>query len=280
MSPYEVIRLATPSDAGAIIQLLAHNPYIHSHLDWRNPLNWLGSDLFFVSECDGNISAVLACPIDPPGFAWLRLFAFKPDVDPILVWQPLLNATITSLQQGEPICMLSTSEWFIPLLQQSGFQKLHDVIELELICTDPVPFYSSPKAIIRPMEFDDLPLVAEVDSQSFEGLWVFSLEALTEAFYQCTYRDVAVINGHICGYQMSTAGSLSTHLARLAVHPDVQHQGIAHELVLSMISRATNNECGRITVNTQSNNHASLRVYHHLGFVESGERYPVYILTK
>ncbi|RME89858.1 MAG: GNAT family N-acetyltransferase [Anaerolineae bacterium] len=79
------------------------------------------------------------------------------------------------------------------------------------------------------------------------------------------------------GYQISTQNALGAHLARLAVRPDVQGQGGGTALVSDLISRVLRKRLPRLTVNTQSNNHASLALYRKMGFVPTGERYPVFV---
>jgi ribosomal protein S18 acetylase RimI-like enzyme len=132
---------------------------------------------------------------------------------------------------------------------------------------------------LRPMMYYDLPQVAEVDASGFELLWQNSLESLQLAFKQAVLASVAEADGRMIGYQLSTRNPFGIHLARLAVRPEVQRQGIGRALVCDLIEQADRRGTPRLTVNTQSDNSASLSLYARLGFKNTGEAYPVFTHT-
>lgn len=72
--------------------------------------------------------------------------------------------------------------------------------------------------------------------------------------------------------------SQSGHLARLAVHPYAQRHHIAHGLVRQMLARFGRMGTHRVTVNTQSDNAASLALYRSMGFKLTGNTFPVYLV--
>ena len=76
--------------------------------------------------------------------------------------------------------------------------------------------------------------------------------------------------------ELSTANDFSAHLARVAVLPQFQHEHIGHQLVEDMIDSFFQKGISSITVNTQSTNHASLRLYKKIGFRPTGDQFPVY----
>ena len=88
---------------------------------------------------------------------------------------------------------------------------------------------------------------------------------------------VAEDNGCVIGYQISTGSRLGGHLARLGVRKEAQGRGIGSALVSDLIQRLSSQNLGRVTVNTQSDNAASLSLYQKMGFVQTGEQYPVCI---
>ena len=69
------VRPAVIRDQQQIANLMFFETHVHRHLDWRTPLEWLGSPFYWVVENGSQIIAALACPQDPPGIAWVRLFA-------------------------------------------------------------------------------------------------------------------------------------------------------------------------------------------------------------
>ena len=87
---------------------------------------------------------------------------------------------------------------------------------------------------------------------------------------------MAETDGQVLGYQLSTRNPLGAHLARLAVRPELQGRGMGRLLVADLIQQAERHGMYHLTVNTQSDNSASLALYKRIGFRETGERYPVY----
>jgi ribosomal-protein-alanine N-acetyltransferase len=129
------------------------------------------------------------------------------------------------------------------------------------------------------MQTDDLAAVAELDAFAFTPLWQNSLDALEKALPQATAATVAEDAQGLVGYQISTANPFGAHLARLAVRPDAQRRGLGSLIVTDLIQRLKNKGIARLTVNTQSDNHASLALYRKMGFVLTGEKFPVYCFS-
>jgi ribosomal protein S18 acetylase RimI-like enzyme len=78
------------------------------------------------------------------------------------------------------------------------------------------------------------------------------------------------------GYQLSTTFRSTGHLARLAVLPSMQGQGVGSALLDDMIRRFGRHDILTVTVNTQSGNYRSQRLYHHYGFRRNGYDLPVW----
>jgi ribosomal protein S18 acetylase RimI-like enzyme len=131
---------------------------------------------------------------------------------------------------------------------------------------------------MRAMMPFDLPAVAEVDASAFELLWQNALPALERAYPQTVWATVAEMDDQVIGYQLSTRNPLGVHLARLAVRPASKGKGIGYALVANLIQQARQRGISHLTVNTQSDNTASLALYQRMGFRETGERFLVYQL--
>ena len=82
----------------------------------------------------------------------------------------------------------------------------------------------------------------------------------------------------IVGYQLSTGSGQRAHLARLAVHPALQGRGVGRALLTDLFSKLDQNGIYKLSVNTQSDNVVSLAMYQRMGFIRTGEQYPVYVL--
>jgi ribosomal protein S18 acetylase RimI-like enzyme len=272
------VRSATLTDQRQIANLMHFSPYNHRHLDWRYPLDWLGSPPFFVLESQGQILSALACPPDPPMIAWVRLFVTSGKISLGEAWETLWQAARLELtRQGRFIvAAIVLQDWYHSLLIDSGFSSHQSIVMLEREGQMPIEVSLPPGYSIRSMLQYDLPAVAEVDAAAFDPLWQNSLPSLERAYPQAVLATVIEANGQVLGYQLSTRNPLGAHLARLAVRPELQGLGLGRAMIADLIQQADRHAMYRLTVNTQSDNAASLALYKTTGFRETGERFPVY----
>jgi ribosomal-protein-alanine N-acetyltransferase len=274
------VRSALLTDQRQIANLMHFSPTIHRHLDWRYPLDWIGSAPFFVLENQGQIISALACPPDPPSIAWVRLFVNSGKLSLEESWQMLWDAARLDLahKQGFMVAAIVLQDWYHSLLINSGFTSRQSIVMLERDVQAPVEISLPAGFSIRAMLQYDLPAVAEVDAAAFEPLWQNSLPSLERAYPQAVLATVVESHGQVLGYQLSTRNPLGAHLARLAVRPELQGRGVGRALVADLIQQAERHAMYHLTVNTQSDNSSSLALYRRIGFRETGERYPVYHL--
>jgi len=272
------VRRATQADQRKIASLMYFEPRVHRHLDWRGPLDWLGSPHYWVLEGGADVLAALACPQDPPGIAWIRLFTCTAPLEEMDAWTPLWEtARETIASQGRAtVAAICMHPWFERVLVDSRFDFDQQIIMLEWHDA-PAALHAPPAGItLRPMRPADLPAVVGVDSSAFEPLWQNSFEALRKAYSQALYAAVAETSDGLVGYQLSTGNPLGAHLARLAVRQESQGTGVGAALVSDLIRHLKDRGRPHITVNTQSDNLASQALYKRMGFVLTGERYPVF----
>jgi [ribosomal protein S18]-alanine N-acetyltransferase len=274
------VRPAVLTDQRQIANLIHFSSHVHRHLDWRQPLDWIGSPPFSVIESQGQVVAALGCPPDPPSVAWMRLFVNSGKLPVQESWQMLWDSARTELVH-EDQCVAAAivlQEWLHDLLLSSGFASHQSIVMLERDGGVPAEMTLSPEISMRAMMPFDLPAVAEADASAFELLWQNALPALERAYPQTVWATVAETDGQVIGYQLSTRNPLGVHLARLAVRPAAQGKGLGYALVANLIQQARQRGISHLTVNTQSDNTASLALYQRMGFREAGERYPVYQL--
>jgi len=273
-----MVRPAVLTDQRQISNLIHFSSHVHRHLDWRNPLDWIGSPPFFVLESQGQIVGALGCPPDPPCVAWIRLFVNSGTIPVQESWQMLWNRARSELdRKGQFIsAAIVLQKWFLQLLQSSGFTCRQSIAMLERNGGPPVEMALPQEISLRSMMPFDLPAVAEVDESAFELLWQNALPVLERAYPQAVWATVAERDGQVVGYQLSTRNPLGVHLARLAVRPTEQGKGLGYALVADLIKQAGRHGISHLTVNTQSDNTTSLALYLRMGFYETGDRYPVY----
>jgi ribosomal-protein-alanine N-acetyltransferase len=275
-------RPAVPADRNALLALMRYERYVHSHLDWKPAEEWLGSQPYLVAERGRRIMAAIACPPDPPDTAWIRLFATVGDAPPDAHWDLLWPAAQEALaaRQVRLAAALGLEDWFGPLCLRAGFQRTHSVVVLSRhrgpLESQPGPAPDVHVRQARPADYDS---IAATDLAAFTPPWQMSAALMSQAIPLADLITVAEIDHQIVGYQLTTPSNQGAHLARLAVLPAWQGNGIGNALVRHLIDTYNRRNIRELTVNTQDSNTASLSVYRRLGFTPMGLSYPVYQLN-
>ena len=279
MLPEYSIRKATKQDFQALTFFIGASEYVHRHLDWRTSLDWLGYEPYLILQKNEVIQAVLACPPDPFGIAWIRLFCVSSSIiKPFQAWDALFPEVQLALKPGFPITFaaLGLQDWFINLLTENNFAHHQDIVVLEWSGNLPAALSIPQGMILRPMFMSDLPEVQILDGLAFDQLWQNSLDGLTLALNQAAYATVLKLENRIIAYQISTPTSFGVHLARLAVLPGFQRQHIGSMLVRNLQEHFGEKGFEMVSVNTQDDNQASLALYRKMGFHLTGDSFPVY----
>lgn len=271
------VRQTTDGDRGSISTLLHTAEKKHQHLDWREPHDMLEESPFLLAFQGNTLMACMACPIETAQYAWMRIFAVRENRAVVPSWGKLWSQTLSDLENRglSSLAVLVLPRWFEELLIDANFLETNSVIFYEWSSGE-LPARVSASGSLRGMRPEDLDAVFELDMRAFAPIWQNSRLELLEALKLSTLATVFEREGKIIGYQFSTASALGGHLARLAVDPDCQGQGIGTTLVVDLIQNMSRRGFDKITVNTQGDNELSHRLYRRLGFRETGDRYPVY----
>jgi len=273
------VRPVEADDYHQLVNFIHFESFVHRHLDWLAPLDWMKYPPFWVATHGQRLVGVLSSPFAPPGIAWIRLFGADSEWNIQQVWQVLWLEVLKDLREiPKPVvAALPLHNWFLQLLLTAGFQEETKVVFLAWQKSQKHLPAVNTSVFIRPMVFEDMERVVEVDNAAFSPMWANQLQMLEAAYHQSAVSSVAQdANGKIVGYQISTSGHLGGHLARLAVLPEEQGKRIGAALVVDMLNQFISRDVYRVSVNTQQDNLSSLKLYTRLGFQFSGENYPVY----
>jgi len=285
-----LVHEVTSTDKHLVTELTRYDSYVHHHLDWRTPLEWFGFTPYLLLESNNSIAnspnsfkrgvATLACPRVSFEATWIRIFAYLPTlIHQQEAWNHLWEPTLTALRsqsQTTTVAAVPFHNWFRELLASNGFECTHDVVSLVRNGYAPLPPKSQTHVTIREMTQEDIPFVQGVDAVAFPPLWHYSLETLRRAFLNAHEATVAMLNDTILGYQISTATAGAGHLARLAVLPQEQRNGIGSALLQNLLERFAAQRFHTVSVNTQNYNQKSISLYEKFGFVRTEEIYPVF----
>lgn len=267
-------------DRQAVRELLFRSPFTHTHLDWHDTDDWLdgGEGVVRLAWRDEYLVGLLAVSEPLTSTAWVRLAAVQNHIDQAAV----LGALWTNIQPElselgvRRVSLLIIRDWIEPIAAQLGFEHSDDIVTLRR-SSAALPDFKIPAGLtIRPTELEDLPMLARVDHAAFAPPWQLSLRELRQADRISASCTVAVRDGQIIGYQLTTLYFDGAHLARLAVLPAEQGSGIGAALVYDLLARFWRRQVHSITVNTQASNRRSQRLYTRLGFHYNGFNLPVW----
>jgi len=249
---------------------------VHTHLDWKPPAAWLGTQPYLLAERASKCLGGLACPPDPAHTAWVRFFAISADAAPQEVWQWLWPMALEALHDEgvQGAAGVSLDGWMDALYRNAGFEQTHAVVGLSR-ARGTVTKPDSP-AGVRLATLNDWEKIVAVDALAFTPPWQMSAPLTRFALRQASHLTVAEIEGEIVGYQLTTGGEGGAHLARLAVAPTWQGRSIGAALVAEMLDHVERAGAWQVSVNTQDSNVASLAVYRRMGFELTSMHYPVY----
>ncbi|MDZ7843621.1 MAG: GNAT family N-acetyltransferase [Anaerolineales bacterium] len=278
--PETALRSAAVRDRRAVQRLTRSDSRAHRHLGWIPPLEWLGRDPFLILTRGQRVLAALACPPDEDQRVWLRLFAAAEDRERAEAWDALWPRALDMLRKEEGkiqgVNVLVLQGWLEPILRSSGFEQTAAVVTLDWDAAVAPQPPALPLVEIQPLTERHLDAVYRVDSSCFAPIWRNTRRQLRRALRESALAEVALDGGEVVGYQLSTAGTMAGHLARLAVVPEHRGQGIGKALVAQVLDGFQRLGMVRVTVNTQADNASSLEIYRQFGFVRGEETYPVY----
>src|SRR6185503_11154039 len=272
-----LVRPADLNDHQQLSNLIFFETRLHRHLDWRSPLELLGAPFYWALEEGGQVTAALACSPEAKGISWIRLFVYAGRWSSMNAWSmlwPTMKDEISGAG-GATVAAIAMQPWFQQVLAANGFTNHQQIVMLEWqnkFWTE----HGTQDIRVRRMMEADLAEVEKSDAASFTPLWQNPLDTLRRAFSQTFFATVAEDDQGIVGYQLTTGGRSHAHLARLAVHPSAQGRGAGKALLSELFARLTHLGVPKLTVNTQSDNDVSLSLYQKMGFIRTGEEYPVY----
>lgn len=265
-----------------VLDLLFHHTRVHQHLDWQEVSDWLDSEQFTMRLRWENeqLMALMATAAPLQQTTWVRLAALRDNISGQVMLGELWHE-LSGVLRAEGVHtagVLVTNEWFSRYLPGLGFHYEEHVITLQR------SGHFLPDGPLHPVEirsalYDDLASMCAVDNAAFKPSWQLSLSDLRYAYRISALCTVAVWQNAIIGYQLSTQYRANGHLARLAVSPIMQGQGVGAALVNDMVRRFWEREVDVVTVNTQASNYRSQQLYLHYGFRRNGYDLPVWKMT-
>jgi N-acetylglutamate synthase-like GNAT family acetyltransferase len=233
---------------------------------------YLTAEPFVVVECDGTVvGAIFAWPDESP-VAWVRVAALNNTVG-INEW---LGATLPLVLAGlhhsgtTALAWIDYGGWAGPLLGKWDFKPLTDVVTMAKFDRQ-IPSTNATHVHLR-LGFDaDIPAVVAVDRAAFTPHWWHSEDTVRHRAAAAAHFAVAEAAGKVVGYAAGELRLPMAHLDRIAVHPAYHGCGIGATLLRDALHAFWRKGAEHVTLNTQSDNRGSQRLYRRFGFEMTGD---------
>jgi ribosomal protein S18 acetylase RimI-like enzyme len=257
----------------------------HMHMDWFSLGEWMRDPdtLWWGAWQEKTLQMAVGVTIHTGStthkpVAWLR-FALEPTQRNEAVLLNDLWMIVRDELRGagvDSIWVLENEPWIGVWCRRWNMGRVNGVVTLRRDGIPPPSRNGDTQGPIRPAREDDLDEITRVDRAAFLPVWRYTRAVIDAAWREAHTVSVMEIDGHMVGFQLRTIYGTAGHLARLAVLPNYQGQGIGSRLALEMLPVFTARRVNTITVNTQADNYSSQRVYSKLGFERAGPAVPVW----
>lgn len=262
-----------PGYRQAVDDLIFRNFQVHTHLDWHEVDQWLESTQAPVRLAwqDRKLVGILAASPMLNRACWIRVAAVQDSAPTQIIMRALWDSLYPALtQQGvERVSMLMTRDWVEQQVRALGFEYDEDIITLRRI-GEALPTSRFSGVTLRPAVPSDLDNITQIDNEAFRSPWQMTRDEIRQALRVAALSVVALRGDQVVGYQISTIYRDGAHLARLAVAPQMQGQGIGGAILADALRRFFRRGIYSMTVNTQMSNHRSQQLYRHFGFRRNG----------
>ena len=239
----------------------------------------LADDLFVLIEHDGVVTGALFAWPDESPVAWIRLAILDNGLDAAewlnLALPPILDKL--RCRGTQKLAWMDYDRWAGPHLRSFGFGRLTEVITLVKL-NRALPDVRAIDAYLRPASDADVPAVVAIDQAAFTPHWWHSESTMLRRTAASAHFVVAEVSDGVVGYFEGELRLPVAHLNRIAVHPVHQGQGIGALLLRDALRAFWRLGAGQITLNTQTDNDYSRRLYRRFGFEPTGDAATVWEL--
>jgi ribosomal-protein-alanine N-acetyltransferase len=240
----------------------------------------LADDSFVVLERDRVVVGVLFAWPDESPVAWVRLAALDDELDADQWLDLALPPILDGLRRlgTQKLAWMDYDGWAEPYLKARGFKQLTQVITLAKF-DRALPQTNATDVYVRPTADADIPAVAIVDRAAFTPHWWHSELTLLRRAAVSSHFVVAEVAGSVVGYAEGDLRLPVAHLNRIAVHPTYQGHNIGALLLSDALRAFWKLGAKQISLNTQTDNQYSQRLYRRFEFKPSGDRVTVWELA-
>ena len=264
------VRPVRENDLPELRRVIETSRHAHLQLDWWTLEDWIGNPGFVLAEQDRHIVGFGMGVRDASPVAWLRALVAQDGLGIGALLDAVLVPVLASLRvQGvRALNCMAWPPWLAEKLPAHDFAPIAHVVTCRKDDTA-VPALPPCPAFVRPANSTDLDAIIEVDRAAFEPDWWYGQTTFFRAMRGASRFVVAEQDSQRIGYAFAHANGSHAHVTRLAVRPAYQRAGIGARLIADLIEHAREQGVQTITLNTQTYNRNSLRLYQRFGFAET-----------
>lgn len=272
------VRPARGDDLPELRRLIEESSRVHLNLDWWSLDDWVGNPAFLVAQSGKRIAGMGMGVRDASPVAWLRALVVEDGLSADVLLEAILAPMLGALRtQGVPaLTCLAWAEWLSDKLPERGFAPVAHVVTLRKDDMTSLDNHFAAGTLVRPAQPADLDAITAIDHAAFEVEWWYSKTTFFRVLGSRDHFIVAERDGEPVGYAFGNVFGLQAHITRLAVHPMYQRQGIGAQLMQAVVTYFAASGVGAITLNTQTHNESSLRLYSRFGFKPVGNAITVW----
>ena len=272
------IRSISEDDSAEILRLVERAEWVHLHADWTLATDWWESDGGLLAMRHGRIVGMVVASLDPAPVAWIRAIAIDM-AEPAYALRKLLDAVVPRSRTSGADCLacMSVAAWVNEAMRDNQYDVAS---ELESMTLTDFKLLDSTQGgfVIRDVSSAESTKLAELDRMTFDNpLWRLSARQLERAIndaYSCTMAEQ---DGQIIGYQLSLRSRRKeAHIVRMTVNPSWHGRGVASSLLTHTLNTFHTDSITTVTLNTQTDNTASQRLYKRFKFEPTGQRFNVW----
>lgn len=269
---------ATKADLSTIERLLEQNWAVHTRLLSADIGPKLETCIAFVVRDVIALRGFLMVEPQPPDSGLIIVAALHDNIHVTNFLDLVLPAAAEALlaQNLRFLLQIGNASWLTRKLFQYGFEVTEQIVTYEWE-NQPLPQLSPhPLLTIRSAHLDDLNTLLELDQMVFGPTWRKPRGTFREALGRAVSFSVGLVENKIVAYEWCDRFNTHAHLTRLATHPDFRRQGIAGQLLAHTIQFLLDRQIKTISLNTQTNNLTSQRLYRRFGFKSTHQIIDVY----
>jgi GNAT superfamily N-acetyltransferase len=153
----------------------------------------------------------------------------------------------------------------------AGLRVFQRVVVMRIDVSKTVSPCVAPRAAgIRDFLESDLDALVSLDSECFDPFWHYD-EPSIRRLAVAGRVAIAVLDGRMVGYTLSTMRAGEASLGRLAVAPPLRRRGIGRMLATEAVAWMAARGARRVLLSTQEDNTAARALYRGMGFDETGD---------